>query len=87
MSTLDEKVITTDVRYEGDLVDLHILTIELPDGTRTQREVVQHPGAVAIVPLMQTGDQVWDVLLDSIIKINRCGTALRKYNHFIVNMF
>jgi len=59
---LDEKTITIDVRYEGDLVNLHVLTIELPDGTQTKREVVQHPGAVAIVPLVRQGD-TWEVLL------------------------
>jgi ADP-ribose pyrophosphatase len=62
MPNLDEKIIATDVPYMGDLVDLHVLTIELPDGTRTKREVVQHPGAVAIVPLIRQDDQ-WQVLL------------------------
>ena len=62
MSNLDEKTITTDIRYEGDLVDLHVLTIELPDGAVVKREIVQHPGAVAIVPLIRQ-DHTWDVFL------------------------
>ncbi len=62
MSDLDEKVVTTTIAYEGDLVDLHVLTIKLPDGALTRREVVQHPGAVAIVPLVRRGDE-WDVLM------------------------
>jgi ADP-ribose pyrophosphatase len=62
MPTPDEKIIATDILYMGDLVDLHVLTIELPDGARVKREVVQHPGAVAIVPLVRRGD-AWEVLL------------------------
>lgn len=37
--------------YSGRVVTLDILSVTLPDGAESKREVVQHPGAVAIVAL------------------------------------
>lgn len=37
--------------YKGRVVTLDILSVTLPDGVQSKREVVQHPGAVAIVAL------------------------------------
>ncbi|RJP74728.1 MAG: NUDIX hydrolase [Candidatus Abyssobacteria bacterium SURF_17] len=37
--------------YSGRVVDLSVETIILPDGKEARREVVRHPGAVAIVPM------------------------------------
>ncbi|HEU0236128.1 MAG TPA: NUDIX hydrolase [Candidatus Limnocylindrales bacterium] len=46
---LDEVVIGSEVRYRGRYLSLRIDTIERADGTRATREIVGHPGAVAIV--------------------------------------
>ena len=56
MDPRDEPILSDEVIYDGKLVKLHRLTVELPDGARAQREVVRHPGAVAMVPLL--GDDV-----------------------------
>ena len=51
----------TDTRIDGGMVyDGHFLkvqrdTIELPDGKRTAREYILHPGAVVILPLLDDG--------------------------------
>src|SRR3954467_15427095 len=51
----------TETRIDGELVyDSHFLkvqrdTIELPDGKRTAREYVLHPGAVVILPVLEDG--------------------------------
>ena len=37
--------------YKGDVVDLGIETVDLPNGNRIELEVIRHPGAAAIVPL------------------------------------
>lgn len=37
--------------YKGRVVDLRVETIEFADGERREREIVEHPGAVAIVAL------------------------------------
>lgn len=39
----------------GRVFELHRVTLGLPDGRRVEREVVRHPGAVAIVPLLPGG--------------------------------
>jgi ADP-ribose pyrophosphatase len=40
------------VIYRGRKIDLALQAIALPDGSITQREVVLHPGAVALVPMV-----------------------------------
>ena len=43
--------------YTGKLLKLELLQVRGPDGRAREREVVRHPGAVAIVPLLEEGDQ------------------------------
>jgi ADP-ribose pyrophosphatase len=49
---LTEKTIKSKRIFEGKLVNLRIDTVELPDGGTSTREVVEHRGAVAIVPML-----------------------------------
>ncbi len=35
--------------HRGAVVDFHVVTVEGPDGARFDRDVVRHPGAVAVV--------------------------------------
>jgi ADP-ribose pyrophosphatase len=48
MSELTEKTIASEPAYLGKLVKLYVDTVELPNGGTAKREVVRHPGAVAI---------------------------------------
>jgi len=41
--------------YRGDFLDVRRDIVALPDGTRTSREYVVHPGAVMIVALLDDG--------------------------------
>ncbi len=41
--------------YRGRVVDLWLETVDLPNGHRTQLEVIRHPGAAAVVPLHADG--------------------------------
>lgn len=41
--------------YEGRIVRLRVDEVELPGGRRAIREVMEHPGAVGIVPLDEAG--------------------------------
>lgn len=50
---LDETVL-----YQGHVIDLVRTRHEGPDGTPFEREVVRHPGAVAVVPLDDDGTVV-----------------------------
>lgn len=44
-----EKTIKKEEVFKGKIVDLSIHTVELPNGKQSTREVMQHPGAVAIL--------------------------------------
>jgi 8-oxo-dGDP phosphatase len=41
---------------KGARVDMVRLTVEAPDGSTFEREVVRHPGAVAVVPVTEAGE-------------------------------
>lgn len=43
---------TRKILFTGKKVQLALDTLELPDGSSAEREVVIHPGAVAIIPLV-----------------------------------
>jgi len=58
MTPLDEKILSSEPVYLGKLVKLYVDTVQLPDGTQSTREIVRHPGAVAIVPLLASGEVV-----------------------------
>lgn len=48
----EEKTIESKQIYKGKVVQLRVDTVSLPDGRTKMREIVVHPGAAAIVPLM-----------------------------------
>ena len=48
---LKEKKIRTKHIYKGRIVSLREDSVELPGGIRAKREIVEHPGAVAIIAL------------------------------------
>ena len=41
--------------YSGRIVDLAVETVELPNGSRCELELIRHPGAAAVVPLLDDG--------------------------------
>lgn len=49
---LDEKTISTKTIFEGAIISLQIDTVELPNGGEATREIVKHPGAVAVVAIL-----------------------------------
>ncbi|MEM3088229.1 MAG: NUDIX hydrolase, partial [Candidatus Bathyarchaeia archaeon] len=62
---LSEKTRCSRRIYDGKVINLRVDTVKLPNGRTTIREVVEHPGAVAIVPFLKT-----DVIL-----------MIRQYRH------
>lgn len=46
-----EVTLHTEEIYNGKIIHLTVLDVRLPDGKTVKREVVKHPGAVAIVAL------------------------------------
>ena len=52
---LAERPLTEDVAWTGHIFNVDRLRVELPDGRVAIRDVVRHPGAVAIVALTEDG--------------------------------
>ena len=53
---LREDIISEDTVFSGLIFDINRLTVALPDGRESQRDVLRHPGAVAIVALTDDGN-------------------------------
>ena len=50
-----EKKLSSRLLHEGRNFDFLVDEVELPNGHVTQRDIVRHPGAVAIVPTLGDG--------------------------------
>lgn len=50
-----EKQLTSEIKYAGRIVTLRNDTAELVNGNIVNREVVEHPGGVAVVPVDSDG--------------------------------
>ncbi|WP_025675626.1 NUDIX domain-containing protein [Paenibacillus polymyxa] len=48
---LEEKTVSTQPIFEGKVITVQVDTVELPDGSTGKREIVKHPGAVAVLAL------------------------------------
>jgi len=55
-----EKTLERRDIYRGRIVYLHVDRVELTDGEKTTREVVEHPGGVTVIPVGEHGE-VWCV--------------------------
>jgi ADP-ribose pyrophosphatase len=55
---LRERLIASQTVFEGRLISVRVDEVELLGGRRARREVVIHPGAAAIVPLLPDGQVV-----------------------------
>jgi ADP-ribose pyrophosphatase len=52
---LTEKFLSSEFIYDGKLLKLYRDRVELSDGQQEIREVIRHPGAAVIVPLLADG--------------------------------
>ena len=52
---LTETVIGSESIFSGRIVHLRVDTVRLPDGRESKREIVEHRGAVCIVPVRDDG--------------------------------
>lgn len=48
---MKETTLRSERIYSGRIVKLDVIDVRLPDGKETQREIIRHPGAVALVAL------------------------------------
>lgn len=51
MQKFEEKTIKSKKIYDGKIIKVQIDDVTLPNGKAAKRELVKHPGAVAIIPI------------------------------------
>lgn len=51
----EEKTIKSNLVFEGKMINLRVDTVQLPGEKYATREIVDHPGAVAVVPINNQG--------------------------------
>ena len=54
MKHLEEKHLRKKL-YDGKVIDLYLEDVELPNGKTSKREIVKHPGAVAVLAVTEEG--------------------------------
>lgn len=52
MPNIEETITSSKRVYEGKIINLRLDTVRLPNGNMSQREIVEHRGAVAMVPML-----------------------------------
>lgn len=55
---LQERGLTQESVFRGEIFKVRVDAVALPDGSVTQREIVEHPGAIAVLPLTADGKVV-----------------------------
>jgi ADP-ribose pyrophosphatase len=51
MTSLEEKTLKSEEIFSGKVISLHLQDVELPNGKHSKREIIKHPGAVAILAI------------------------------------
>lgn len=51
MKKFEEKTIATEHIFSGNIISVQVDDVELPYGNQSKRELVKHPGAVAVIAL------------------------------------
>ncbi|MTD30104.1 NUDIX domain-containing protein [Planomicrobium sp. YIM 101495] len=74
MKKFEERTIHSERLYEGKIINLKVDDVELPNGKQGKRELIEHPGAVAVIALTDEGklimvEQFRKALERSIIEI------------------
>lgn len=53
---LEEKITGKRKVYKGNIIDVEIFDVELPNGKKATRDVVVHPGATVVIPVNEKGE-------------------------------
>ena len=51
MKKFEEKTISTQPIFSGKVISLQVDDVELPNGATSKREIIKHPGAVAVIAI------------------------------------
>ena len=56
---LEEVFVSTRPAFNGKLLHVHIDTVRLPNGNTATREMADHQGAIAVVPILPDGSVIF----------------------------
>ena len=56
---LDEVFVSSKPAFDGILLHVHVDTVRLPNGKTTTREMADHQGAIAVVPVLPDGSIIF----------------------------
>ncbi len=56
---LKEKTLCSRLIFQGKIIDLKVEDVRLPDGSTSTREIVVHPGAVAVIAVNQNNKLIF----------------------------
>ncbi|WP_066047381.1 NUDIX hydrolase [Robertmurraya korlensis] len=54
-SSFEEKTIKSEKIFSGKIISLQVDDVELPNGKHSKRELIKHPGAVAVIAITNEG--------------------------------
>jgi len=55
-ASIPEKLVDSKGIFRGRILNLRVDEVELPDGKRSIREVIEHCGAVVVIPVLENGN-------------------------------
>lgn len=55
MENLNEQTLGKEEIFKGNVINLRVETVKLPDGKEATREIISHPGGVAVLPVDDDG--------------------------------
>src|SRR5690606_33541820 len=58
MDRFEEKTVASEKIFDGKIISLRVDDVELPDGKPAKRELIDQPGAVAVIAITDEGKLV-----------------------------
>lgn len=55
LKKFEEKTLSSQKIFTGKVISLQVDEVELPDGKTSKREIIKHPGAVAVIAITDDG--------------------------------
>ena len=58
MTELKESTVSSEKVYDGTFLDVRKDIVKLPNGNKSTREWINHPGAACIIPIMSDEEAI-----------------------------
>lgn len=58
MKKFEEKTVSSETLFKGRVISLQVDEVELPNGKTGKREIIKHPGAVAVIAITDEGKMI-----------------------------